>query len=251
MKPRDFRDVAGEVAREVAGTVRSWLDAFGDTLGTFITFARSALSGISGKLDSVASALLSVLGKLASTEAKLDAVNGKLDGSGAKLATLEATLNHVDAKVDLLVTWLEDQKVKRDKPRGTRRGLGAWVFIGLGVLGLFFSGRVQLVLDADPGVMTVAEAALRAALSALNLGKNEPKEFRIPKEPFSWQKLAKDCKASLGEVAINGGCWVPLHTSVKAPPCGELFRHGDICYRPVAADPQKPVGLVPNSPGGQ
>jgi hypothetical protein len=98
------------------------------------------------------------------------------------------------------------------------------------------------------GTMGEAEALLRAALGAvLDLGKKTETEHWIPNEPAPWQKLAKDCKASLGEKPINGGCWVWI--ADVPPPCGELFRHGDKCYRPVAADPNKPVGMIPDSPG--
>jgi hypothetical protein len=90
---------------------------------------------------------------------------------------------------------------------------------------------------------------LRALLGALlDLGKKN-EELWIPKDPFPGQKLAKDCDPRLGEQAINGGCWVGI-VGVK-PPCGILFRHGDICYRPVSADPQKPVGIFPTTPAQQ
>ncbi len=61
------------------------------------------------------------------------------------------------------------------------------------------------------------------------------------------QENTKDCDASLGERLIGGGCWANMG-DVK-PPCGKLFRYGDACYRPVAADPTKPVGMLPDSPG--
>jgi len=85
---------------------------------------------------------------------------------------------------------------------------------------------------------------LRAVLGGvLDLGK-KAEENLIPKAPYPGQKLEKDCDKSMGERAINGGCWVGV-VDVK-PPCGpNLFRHGDICYRPVAADPTKPVGMLP------
>jgi DNA-binding transcriptional regulator YiaG len=81
----------------------------------------------------------------------------------------------------------------------------------------------------------------------LKLGKKTD-ELWIPKDAFPGQKLAKDCDASLGEEPINGGCWVPVDPRRMAPPCGKLFRHGDTCYRPVSADPAKPVGVVPGAP---
>jgi hypothetical protein len=89
----------------------------------------------------------------------------------------------------------------------------------------------------------------QAVLGALlDLGK-KTEELWIPKDAFPGQKLAKDCDPRAGEVAINGGCWVGV-IGVN-PPCGILFRHGDICYRPVSADPQKPVGVFPAVPGQQ
>ena len=95
--------------------------------------------------------------------------------------------------------------------------------------------------------MSAADALLRAALAALDMGKKEEKELWIPKEPAPWQKLEKACTPDLGEEAINGGCW--FSSAAVKPPCKLLFRHGDACYRPVAADPTKPVGMSPVVPG--
>jgi hypothetical protein len=116
--------------------------------------------------------------------------------------------------------------------------------------GLMLAGR-HLRADVSRTPTSAAEALLRAALGGLlDLGKKgEEEEQKIPDAPASWQKLAKDCDRSLGEVAINGGCWFASHD--VRPPCGKLFRHGDLCYRPVAADPTKPVGLVRAAPGQQ
>lgn len=156
---------------------------------------------------------------------KLDANGGKLDTLLAEVAAIRAMLKvavHVSGTVLLLV-------------------------------GLGFAGHYQLQADVSSGVTAsvtqlppVAEAALRAALAALlDMGKKtEAKELWIPKDPFPWQKLAKDCEPKLGEVAINGGCW--FRSADVKPPCELLFRHGDSCYRPIAADPTKPVGLFPD-----
>ncbi|HYV43709.1 MAG TPA: hypothetical protein VFA20_02565 [Myxococcaceae bacterium] len=69
----------------------------------------------------------------------------------------------------------------------------------------------------------------------------KPLDQPIPKFTLPGQKVAP-CDAGLAEVAINGNCW--LRTDVK-PPCGRLFRHEDSCYRPIAADPKKPIGPTP------
>ncbi|HLL53659.1 MAG TPA: hypothetical protein VK447_08945, partial [Myxococcaceae bacterium] len=107
--------------------------------------------------------------------------------------------------------------------------------------------RVPRVADAVNGAVGAADALLRAALAALDMGKKEEKELWIPKEPAPWQKVAKDCNPDLGETPINGGCWVYIY-DVK-PPCKLLFRHGDKCYRPASADPTKPVGMFPSTQG--
>jgi hypothetical protein len=90
-------------------------------------------------------------------------------------------------------------------------------------------------------------AYLMAVLgSLLDMGKKVEENW-IPKTPYPGQKLEKDCDRRLGEVAINGGCWVYIY-DVK-PPCELLFRHGDKCYRPASADPTKPVGMIRDVPG--
>jgi hypothetical protein len=70
----------------------------------------------------------------------------------------------------------------------------------------------------------------------------KPLDQTVPKWTLPGQRVAP-CDAGLGEVAINGNCWAN-QGDVK-PPCGRLFRHGDKCYAPVAADPKKPIGPTP------
>jgi hypothetical protein len=70
----------------------------------------------------------------------------------------------------------------------------------------------------------------------------KPLDQPIPKFTLPGQRVAP-CDAGLGEVAINGNCW--FASADKKPPCERLFRHGDKCYAPVAADPKKPVGPAP------
>lgn len=93
-----------------------------------------------------------------------------------------------------------------------------------------------------PRSMVLAKNPLGGLAAGTNaLGEKTPPEQWIPKQPFANQKLAPNCRLALGEEAINGGCWVALKN--VRPPCGdELYRHGDTCYRPVAADPNTPVG---------
>jgi hypothetical protein len=66
----------------------------------------------------------------------------------------------------------------------------------------------------------------------------KPLDQPIPTWTLPGQKVAP-CDAGLSEEGINGNCWVAV-AKVK-PPCGRLFRQGDTCYRPIAAEPKKPA----------
>jgi hypothetical protein len=69
-------------------------------------------------------------------------------------------------------------------------------------------------------------------------GPKRPAEQEVPKFTLPGQKVAP-CDEGLGQETIHGNCWLPV-AKVK-PPCGRLFRHGDFCYLPVAAEPKKPA----------
>jgi hypothetical protein len=174
---------------------------------------------------------------------RLDAHGGKLDKLLSEVEAIRLALKgflHVTATVLLL------------------GGLG---FAGHHLRAGMTSGetasatRVPPASDAVNGATGASEvyaAGVRAVLGALlDLGKKEvkEKEFWIPKDPFPFQKLEKDCNPDLGESPINGGCWVQVAN--MAPPCKLLFRHGNACFRPVSADPNKPVGMFPDSSGQQ
>src|SRR6185295_2242862 len=64
----------------------------------------------------------------------------------------------------------------------------------------------------------------------------KPLDQPIPVKTLPGQKVAP-CNAALFEVAINGNCWFASRDA--KPPCGLLFRQGDVCYRPIAAEPKK------------
>jgi hypothetical protein len=80
--------------------------------------------------------------------------------------------------------------------------------------------------------------APESALAAVAWGEKVPAEQYVPRSTLPGQKVAP-CDAQLGEVEITGNCWVQVG-SMK-PPCPRLFRNGDFCYRPVAAEPKKPA----------
>jgi len=65
-------------------------------------------------------------------------------------------------------------------------------------------------------------------------GEKRPLDQTVPFRTLPGQKVAP-CNERLGPKAINGNCWFASRD--VTPPCGDLFRHGDVCYAPVAAAP--------------
>jgi hypothetical protein len=107
--------------------------------------------------------------------------------------------------------------------------------------------RADAATQPGPLVVIIPDGALdgsplrfepESLLAAVAWGEKMPAEQQVPKKTLPGQKVAP-CDAELGEVAINGNCWA-AQADVK-PPCGRLFRHGDKCYRPIAAEPKKPA----------
>jgi hypothetical protein len=83
---------------------------------------------------------------------------------------------------------------------------------------------------------------LESLITMSKWGEKVPAEQQVPVRTLPGQKVAP-CDAELGQVAINGNCW--LRVADVKPPCGRLFRHGDACYTPIAADPKKLIGPAP------
>jgi len=98
-----------------------------------------------------------------------------------------------------------------------------------------------IVADAGPGGAPVRfdPGAILATPAAWG---EKPLDQPIPLKTLPGQKVAP-CDAGIGQLEINGNCWTLIST-VK-PPCGRLFRQGDSCYIPVAAEPKKPVQPAP------
>jgi hypothetical protein len=96
-----------------------------------------------------------------------------------------------------------------------------------------------LVIVADAGPDGSPVRFDPESLFAAPAWGEKPLDQPIPVKTLPGQKVAP-CDAGVGEVAINGNCWFASR-DVK-PPCGRLFRQGDACYRPVAADsPRTPA----------
>jgi len=220
----DLRELAKESAALVMDTVRSWLDSNG---------------------------------------AKLDTLSGKLESTGAKLDDMKATVTNTEAVTELINAKMDlsAHQRRRDKLHLMGAVCGMGLFSGL----LTCVGRTPLTapvqtvtVNVGPGAAEVAGRTLpggmafsfefRNFLGALlspELGKKAPEEQFIPDKPLPGQKLPP-CESRLKEDAISGGCWAKM---AYPPPCELLFRYGDACYRPIAADPLKPMGLAPQAPG--
>jgi len=187
------------------------------------------------------------------------AVGKRLDALGGKLDTANGKLNSNGEKLDTLLT--EVAAIRTVLKGAAHVTATVLLIVGLGFAGHQFRADVSSGATASatqtPPVGDAATGAigapgigayLKAVLGGvLDVGKKAEENW-IPETPYPGQKT-KDCDARLGERLIKGGCWAGM-VDVK-PPCGMLFRHGDICYRPVAADPSKPVGMLPDKPGHQ
>lgn len=112
----------------------------------------------------------------------------------------------------------------------------------VGCLVLLVAGATQrgpfmvIVADAGPGGAPVRfdPGAILATPAAWG---EKPLDQPIPLKTLPGQKVAP-CDAGIGQLEINGNCWTQVGTA--KPPCGRLFRQGDACYIPVAAEPKKP-----------
>jgi hypothetical protein len=90
-------------------------------------------------------------------------------------------------------------------------------------------GCLKRQVDPMPSPPLAAEEALT---------EGEAPVRRIPAKPLEWQKRPP-CDADMGEVAINGACYVgPLPA-----PCRKLLEHDGQCYRAVAKAPREPTSI--------
>jgi hypothetical protein len=155
-------------------------------------------------------------------------------------------------KVDEIAQHLDQTSAKRlVLVAGVATSVACLVWFLLGALtGRLHLGVTQpMVVVASMGEDGMLETSdsrswLGLAAQQTQMGEKTSREQRVPVKPFPGQKVPP-CNAEAGEVEVNGGCWGNMTDSVK-PPCGRyLYRSGDKCYRPVAADPQNPTTETP------
>jgi len=66
-------------------------------------------------------------------------------------------------------------------------------------------------------------------------------QHTVPARPEKgWKK--PPCNKAMEEYPINGACW---QATPRKPPCGPLYEHGGMCYRPIAVMPRAPSALEP------
>ena len=128
-------------------------------------------------------------------------------------------------------------------------GVGALVACLVLLLAPTVPSRALAAPSAGSLVLIIPGAALDGSplwfepASLLAMGEKRPAEQQVPAKTLPGQKVAP-CDVGLGQEEIYGNCWA-WQGAVK-PPCGRLFRHGDKCYAPIAADSRKPVELTPD-----
>ena len=137
------------------------------------------------------------------------------------------------------------------KPIAITAGSGAFVGCLAVLLAPLLPGRADAAVQPGPPVLIVFGPAADdspvwfepGSLLAIGDpgGPKRPAEQQVPKFTLPGQKVAP-CDAELAQESIHGNCWAWMGVT---PPCGHLFRHGDKCYAPVAADPKKPDGPAP------
>jgi len=138
------------------------------------------------------------------------------------------------------------------RPVAISAGSGALVACLALLVAPLLPGRADAAVQPGPPVVIIPGAAADGSplwfepgallvLSDPGGGPKRPAEQQVPVKTLPGQKVAP-CDDGMREEAIYGNCWTQI---AGEPPCGRLFRHGDKCYRPVAADPRKPDGLAP------
>ena len=119
---------------------------------------------------------------------------------------------------------------------------GAWFLLDKRRSHVEPRSAVLLVASEGPDGAVVSDPQewLSKVIEEMGEKPRVPLNQSVPLKPFPGQKVPP-CDAGVGETPINGGCWAGPFENMK-PPGGRLYRSGDSCYRPIAADPKKPVG---------
>jgi len=247
------------------------LAVLGNKLDTTSAKSEAALGTLGGKVDGASARTEEALGALGrEMEAASARTDGQLSEVAANVADAGHKLDRTDAKVESVRTQAAqtEKKVTRKLDMVIR---ALWANFGLGLVcaASFIlhchraPSAVQLAqggaasIGVGQGAAEIARGVPKdrcidnpspPCLRVLgddvsgHLGKTAPAEKWFPAAPLEGQRLPP-CDEGLGQEAISGGCW--LRVDAVRPPCGRLYRKGDSCWVPIAADPKQPVGGAP------
>ncbi|EPX61766.1 hypothetical protein D187_010385 [Cystobacter fuscus DSM 2262] len=155
-------------------------------------------------------------------------------------------LTNVFVQMTAALTRVEDNpKVQAHIARGAVRPWGRWAAcVAAGAAVLALGVWIQEVGASMQSELTSWDEAgkrpsqLNAPILA-NTGEPSTTSiaYPLPYEPFRNQAKAP-CRPDLGEVEINGGCWVTLE---RRPPCTAVqAEYQGKCYMPVSKDRGRP-----------
>jgi hypothetical protein len=117
---------------------------------------------------------------------------------------------------------------------GPRAVVGLAVLaLGLGVW-LHGASTPEHLAPTSPGVESTNPSPSEAPdLISAEASQTTPISYPLPPQPFRNQAKAP-CKTKVGEVELNGGCWVEL---AQRPPCYEnRAEYQGKCYLPVSKE---------------
>ncbi|HLL52393.1 MAG TPA: hypothetical protein VK447_02545, partial [Myxococcaceae bacterium] len=252
----------------VSARTEEALSALGGKVDTVSAWTEEALGALGGKVDAASARTEEALGALGG---KVDAASarteGRLEEVAANVGDAGIKLDRTDAKIESVSKQgsQAEKKVSRKFDVLIRLLCANFALVTVGVTALFAmhchpsvsvlqpaqggttsmgvgqgAAEARAKNDADAGDPSLRFPGLASDVSG-DLGKTPPGEKWIPPEPPSGVKRGP-CDDALREKAINGGCWQKVDGT---PPCGQLWRHGDSCYRPILAEPKQPLGVEP------
>ena len=184
-------------------------------------------------------------------EALEEKAGQRLTSLGQKLAEKSASeltpklVEAIDEKASQRAVRFSQQLAEGFRRASRKHGVisaGSVALVGCLVLLAAGATRTSRLVVVLPGAAPDGSAVSfdpEAFLATPAAWGEKPLDQPIPVKTLPGQKVAP-CDAGIGQLEINGNCWVQVGTA--KPPCGRLFRQGDACYIPVAAEPKKPAG---------
>jgi hypothetical protein len=149
------------------------------------------------------------------------------------LMWMEAAMKRVDRN-PRVSALLSTPAVHAEPEARPRARASAVLALAAGLAWLHVRHASQLpVLQVVCAVVEVQDPADAPSLTDTEAPLAEAIAYPLPAKPFRNQAAAP-CKPDLGELELNGGCWVALD---KRPPCFKVqAEYEGKCYLPVSKD---------------